>query len=172
MEVFRNDSSIFCYGILNGRKYKLFGMVVAHSISDNLFGIIIKYGCKIEVNTFIDDMCKITSPYNIWCQRTESSKIVHDSWSKGWSTNDLSMHILLLLISWLDEVFSFPLFRSNAKFLHESSCLLHAESKFPTNTSVTIPGMLFMNRNQYVFYTLISDFKLRKIEHAWSGNVK
>ena len=45
MKVSRKDASCFPYGILYGRKDKFLGMVIRKSISDNLFRIIVEYGC-------------------------------------------------------------------------------------------------------------------------------
>lgn len=71
VEVFWYDSPSFSYGILNSCKDKFFCVGVAQCISYNLFRKVIKNSGEIEMNSPIDDMCKITSPYHIGMERTE-----------------------------------------------------------------------------------------------------
>ena len=78
MKVFRNDSPRSAYRILDCRKYELFGMMVGQGISDNLFGKIIQYRSKIDVDSLVDNMCKITPPYNMRSNGAESGKIIHN----------------------------------------------------------------------------------------------
>ena len=155
------DSSCFCYGILYCCDDELFGVNKRKSISYYLFGKIINHCSKIEVGSLKNNMSEVTPPDNMRSYRTDGFEIVRyngcDRESILSTDSDLfSMHILLFLVSWLDEVSGFLLLCNNTKLLHEASCFFHTESERPPNTSMSIPGMFLVNILQRVLQFCIS----------------
>lgn len=154
MEVFWYDSPSFCYSILYSWEYELFCMSVTKSISNNLLCIVIKYGRKIQVNALVYDVCKITSPDDMWCYGAQSCKKVH--YLHISSRRSDAMHIICVLIIFFDEVSSLLLFGNNTKFSHETSCFTHTPPECPSKTSVTIPRMFFVNIGNFLSFLFIT----------------
>ncbi len=166
MEILWYDSSSFCYSIFNGCKNEFFCMRITECISYNLFCKVIQDSSKIEMNSSVDDMSKITSPNNMRMNRTEWLEMIHylDS------SNIFPMHIILFLISRFDEASSFLHESRYAILLHESSWFIHWPTKCPSDTSMSIPWMFFMNNIQFLFFIQISYIHLRVPPEWWSGN--
>ena len=168
MEVFWYDSLSFCYGILNSTQYEFFCMGITECISHNLFTEVIKDSSKIEMYSSIDDMSKVTSPDNMRMNGAEWLQMIH----YPDSPNIFPMHIILFLISRFDEASSFLHESRYAKFLHESTRLLHRPTKWQTNSTVPIPRMFFMNIIKFLFFIMISYIHLGTPPEWWSSNRK
>lgn len=166
VEVFWHNSSSFYYGILNSTQYEFFCMRVTECISYNFFCEVIKDSSEIEMNSTIDNMSKVTSPDNMRMNGTERFKMIpyFDS------SNIFPMHIILFLISRFNEFSSFLHESRYAILLHESSWFIHWPSKCPSNSTVSIPWMFFMNTIKFLFFILIPYIHLRPPLEWWSSN--
>ncbi len=168
MEIFWYDSSSFYYSIVNSTEYEFFCMRVTYRISNNLFSEVIKDCSKVEVDSLVDDVGKITSPNNIGMNGANRFEMVHNFNS----SNIFPMHLILLLITRLNEFLSFLHESRYAKFLHESSCFWHWPIKTPSDTSMSIPRMFIMNRIKFLFFILIPHVHLGTMLKWWPSNRK
>ena len=121
MKILWKNTPGILYRILYSCKNKLLGMMIWESVSDNFLRIIIKYGCKVEMNAPENDMGKVTSPDDIRCNGWEFWEIILYLGFSGNSLYFFSMHILLFEISWFYPVFSFLHQSKNIELFHQSS---------------------------------------------------
>ena len=96
-------------------------MRIRESISNDLFGKVIKDSCQIEMYSSVYDVSEITSPDGMRMNGTEGFEMIY----YFNSSNIFPMHLFLFLISRFDEISSFPYQCRYIKFLHESTTFLH-----------------------------------------------
>lgn len=165
-----DDSACLFYCILYSGEDKFFRMSVTESISNNLLCIVIKYCCKIEMDSFIDDVCKITPPDDMWRYRAERFEKVHNLRISSRRSN--AMHIFCVLIVFFNKTSSLLLFGNDAKLSHKTPCFTHTPSSCPSKTSMTIPRMFFVNIGNYLSFFFITYRYTWLVGYTGSCNTK
>ena len=117
-------------------KCKFFGMHKRYGVSNDFSCIRIKNSCKIQMNSVINNMSKIRSPYNIGSYRA-------DIFCEVWYLDIWKSYICTLC-----KLSSYPHFCKNGEFFHESSGFFKTYSHTPSNTPMTIPRMSLVERFQ------------------------